>query len=160
MFLISLVFTHTNSCRYTENIRETSQRLYLVFIHTHTLKTRTQSEGRWGDSEMIWDSEKVQEESWSLMGFGLVFTCYILIFCLSFYQFTPTILHLRIQNFGILQIFQISCNFYFILLWLNYFPEAKIRLSIVSQKNKLPSKLLFCSGNGKFWDISSTWFQK
>ena len=77
------------------------------------------------------------------MGFGLVFTCYILIFCLSFYQFTPTILHLRIQNFGILQIFQISCNFYFILLWLNYFPEAKIRLSIVSQKNKLPSKLLF-----------------
>lgn len=38
---------------------------------------------------MIWDSEKVQEESWSLMGFGLVFICYILIFRLSFYQFTP-----------------------------------------------------------------------
>ena len=94
------------------------------------------------------------------MGFGLVFICYILIFFLVFLSIHPTTLHLKIQNFGILRIFQISCNFYFILLLLNYFPEAKIRLSIVSQKNKLPSKLLFYTDNVKFWNISSTWFQK
>lgn len=85
-----------------------------------------------------------------LNGFWTSFYLVHSYFLLVFLSIHPTILNLKIQNFGILQIFQISCNFYFILLWLNYFPEAKIRLSIVSQKNKLPSKLLFYSVNVKF----------